>query len=219
MRLLSEVHEDINYITEAKEDGKDNFFIEGVFMQGNFKNRNGRVYPTEILEKEVARYNKEYVDKNRAYGELGHPQGPTINRERVSHMITKLERDGDNFVGKAKIMTETPYGAIVKSLIKEGAQLGVSSRGMGTLSAGKGGVQQVGKDFYLATAGDIVADPSAPLAFVEGIMEEREWIFENGIWSVQQAENMKEQVIKMSVQEVEDKKFKIFETFLNSLNK
>ena len=219
MRLLSEVHEDINYITEAKEDGKDNFFIEGVFMQGNFKNRNGRVYPTEILEKEVARYNKEYVDKNRAYGELGHPQGPTINLERVSHMITKLERDGDNFVGKAKIMTETPYGAIVKSLIKEGAQLGVSSRGMGTLSAGKGGIQQVGKDFYLATAGDIVADPSAPLAFVEGIMEEREWIFENGIWSVQQAENMKEQVIKMSVQEVEDKKFKIFETFLNSLNK
>ena len=219
MRLLSEVHEDINYITEAKEDGKDNFFIEGVFMQGNFKNRNGRVYPTEILEKEVARYNKEYVDKNRAYGELGHPQGPTINLERVSHMITKLERDGDNFVGKAKIMAETPYGAIVKSLIKEGAQLGVSSRGMGTLSAGKGGVQQVGKDFYLATAGDIVADPSAPLAFVEGIMEEREWIFENGIWSVQQAENMKEQVIKMSVQEVEDKKFKIFETFLNSLNK
>ena len=219
MRLLSEVNEEVNYITEATENGKKNFFIEGVFMQGNFKNRNGRVYPTEILEKEVARYNKEYVDKNRAYGELGHPQGPTINLERVSHMITKLERDGDNFVGKAKIMTETPYGAIVKSLIKEGAQLGVSSRGMGTLSAGKGGVQQVGKDFYLATAGDIVADPSAPLAFVEGIMEEREWIFENGIWSVQQAENMKEQVIKMSVQEVEDKKFKIFETFLNSLNK
>ena len=217
MRLLSEVHEDINYITEAKEDGKDNFFIEGVFMQGNFKNRNGRVYPTEILEKEVARYNKEYVDKNRAYGELGHPQGPTINLERVSHMITKLERDGDNFVGKAKIMTETPYGAIVKSLIKEGAQLGVSSRGMGTLSAGKGGVQQVGKDFYLATAGDIVADPSAPLAFVEGIMEEREWIFENGIWTVEQAEKMKSQIVTMSVQEIEDEKFKIFETFLNSI--
>ena len=217
MRLLSEVHEDINYITEAKEDGKDNFFIEGVFMQGNFKNRNGRVYPTEILEKEVARYNKEYVDKNRAYGELGHPQGPTINLERVSHMITKLERDGDNFVGKAKIMTETPYGAIVKSLIKEGAQLGVSSRGMGTLSAGKGGVQQVGKDFYLATAGDIVADPSAPLAFVEGIMEEKEWVFENGIWTVEQAEKMKSQIVTMSVQEIEDEKFKIFETFLNSI--
>ena len=217
MKLLSEVHEDINYITEASENGKDNFFIEGVFMQGNFKNRNGRVYPTEILEKEVGRYNKEYVQKNRAYGELGHPQGPTINLERVSHMITKLERDGDNFVGKAKIMTETPYGAIVKSLIKEGAQLGVSSRGMGTLRAGKGGAQEVGKDFYLATAGDIVADPSAPLAFVEGIMEEREWIFENGIWTVEQAENMKKQVVKMSVEEVEEKKFQIFQSFLNSL--
>ena len=217
MRLLSEVNEEVNYITEATENGKKNFFIEGVFMQGNFKNRNGRVYPTEILEKEVARYNKEYVEKNRAYGELGHPQGPTINLERVSHMITELKKDGDNFVGKAKIMTETPYGAIVKSLIKEGAQLGVSSRGMGTLSAGKGGIQQVGKDFYLATAGDIVADPSAPLAFVEGIMEEKEWVFENGIWTVEQAEKMKSQIVTMSVQEIEDQKFKIFETFLNSI--
>ena len=217
MRLLSEVNEEVNYITEATENGKKNFFIEGVFMQGNFKNRNGRVYPTEILEKEVARYNKEYVEKNRAYGELGHPQGPTINLERVSHMITELKKDGDNFVGKAKIMSETPYGAIVKSLIKEGAQLGVSSRGMGTLSAGKGGVQQVGKDFYLATAGDIVADPSAPLAFVEGIMEEKEWVFENGIWTVEQAEKMKSQIVTMSVQEIEDEKFKIFETFLNSI--
>jgi len=217
MRLLSEVNEEVNYITEATENGKKNFFIEGVFMQGNFKNRNGRVYPTEILEKEVARYNKEYVEKNRAYGELGHPQGPTINLERVSHMITELKKDGDNFVGKAKIMTETPYGAIVKSLIKEGAQLGVSSRGMGTLSAGKGGIQQVGKDFYLATAGDIVADPSAPLAFVEGIMEEKEWVFENGIWTVEQAEKMKSQIVTMSVQEIEDEKFKIFETFLNSI--
>ena len=217
MRLLSEVNEEVNYITEATENGKKNFFIEGVFMQGNFKNRNGRVYPTEILEKEVARYNKEYVEKNRAYGELGHPQGPTINLERVSHMITELKKDGDNFVGKAKIMSETPYGAIVKSLIKEGAQLGVSSRGMGTLSAGKGGIQQVGKDFYLATAGDIVADPSAPLAFVEGIMEEKEWVFENGIWTVEQAEKMKSQIVTMSVQEIEDQKFKIFETFLNSI--
>jgi len=217
MRLLSEVNEEVNYITEATENGKKNFFIEGVFMQGNFKNRNGRVYPTEILEKEVARYNKEYVEKNRAYGELGHPQGPTINLERVSHMITELKKDGDNFVGKAKIMSETPYGAIVKSLIKEGAQLGVSSRGMGTLSAGKGGIQQVGKDFYLATAGDIVADPSAPLAFVEGIMEEKEWVFENGIWTVEQAEKMKSQIVTMSVQEIEDEKFKIFETFLNSI--
>ena len=219
MRLLAEVNEDVHYITEAKEDGKKNYFIEGVFMQGNLKNRNGRVYPVEVLEKEVARYNKEYVNKNRAYGELGHPQGPTINLERVSHLVTELKRDGDNFVGKAKIMTETPYGAIVKSLIKEGAQLGVSSRGMGTLKAGKGGVQEVGNDFYLATAGDIVADPSAPNAFVEGIMEEREWVFENGIWSVQQAEIMKSSMVKMSAKEIEDKKFKIFETFLNSLNR
>lgn len=219
MRLLAEVNEDVHYITEAKEDGKKNYFIEGVFMQGNLKNRNGRVYPVEVLEKEVARYNKEYVDKNRAYGELGHPQGPTINLERVSHLVTELKRDGDNFVGKAKIMTETPYGAIVKSLIKEGAQLGVSSRGMGTLKAGKGGVQEVGNDFYLATAGDIVADPSAPNAFVEGIMEEKEWVFENGIWSVQQAEIMKSSMVKMSAKEIEDKKFKIFETFLNSLNR
>jgi hypothetical protein len=217
MKLLSEVCEDVHYITEAKEDGKSSYFIEGVFMQGNLKNRNGRVYPVEILEKEVARYNKEYIQKNRAYGELGHPQGPTINLERVSHLITKMERDGDNFVGRAKIMSETPYGAIVKSLIKEGAQLGVSSRGMGTLRTGKGGAQEVGKDFYLATAGDIVADPSAPNAFVEGIMEEKEWIFENGIWSVQQAEIMKSQIVKMSAKEVEDKKFQIFETFLNSL--
>lgn len=219
MRLLAEVNEDVHYITEAKEDGKKNYFIEGVFMQGNIKNRNGRIYPVEVLEKEVARYNKEYVDKNRAYGELGHPQGPTINLERVSHLVTELKRDGDNFVGKAKIMTETPYGAIVKSLIKEGAQLGVSSRGMGTLKAGKGGVQEVGNDFYLATAGDIVADPSAPNAFVEGIMEEKEWVFENGIWSVQQAEIMKSSMVKMSAKEIEDKKFKIFETFLNSLNR
>lgn len=219
MKLLSEVNEDIEYITEAKEDGKKNYFIEGVFMQGNLKNRNGRVYPVEVLEKEVARYNKEYVTKNRAYGELGHPQGPTINLERVSHMITELKRDGDNFVGKAKIMTETPYGAIVKSLIDEGAQLGVSSRGMGTLKAGKGGVQEVSKDFYLATAGDIVADPSAPNAFVEGIMEEKEWVFENGIWSVQDAEILKSKMVKMSAKEIEDKKFAMFENFLNSLYK
>ena len=131
MKLITEVIEDINYLTEAKENGKKNYFIEGVFMQGAIKNRNGRMYPTEVLDKEVGRYNKEYVAKNRAYGELGHPQGPTINLERVSHMITKLERNGDNFMGRAKIMTETPYGAIVKSLMDEGAQLGVSSRGMG----------------------------------------------------------------------------------------
>ena len=221
MKLLSEVIEEgIQYITEAKdESGKNNYFIEGVFMQGNIKNRNGRVYPVEVLQKEVARYNKEYVEKKRAYGELGHPQGPTINLERVSHMITDLKQDGDNFVGKAKIMTETPYGGIVKSLIKEGAQLGVSSRGMGTLQMSKNGAQTVGKDFYLATAGDIVADPSAPSAFVNGIMEGTEWVFENGIWTAREAEQVREQVSKMSIKEVEAKKFAIFENFLNSLGK
>jgi len=219
MKLITEITEEVKLLQEEKEDGKKNYFIEGVFMQGNIKNRNGRVYPAEVLEKEVARYNKEYVEKNRAYGELGHPQGPTINLERVSHLITKLERDGDNFVGKAKIMTETPYGGIVKSLINEGAQLGVSSRGMGTLQADKNGVQKVGKDFYLATAGDIVADPSAPSAFVNGIMEGTEWVFENGIWTAREAEMVREQVSKMSVKEVEAKKFQIFENFLNSLKK
>ena len=168
MKLITEVHESIEYISEANEDGEKEFFIEGVFMQANQKNRNGRVYPTEVLQREVTRYNKEYVEKNRAFGELGHPQGPTINLERVSHMIKELKQDGDNFMGKAKIM-DSPYGNIVKNLIREGASLGVSSRGMGSLKA-KNGVNEVQSDFYLATAADIVADPSAPDAFVEGIM-------------------------------------------------
>ena len=222
MKLITEVVEDIQYISEAKESGKKSYFIEGPFMQGNIKNRNGRVYPTEVLDKEVARYNKEYVSKNRAYGELGHPQGPTINLERVSHMITKLERDGDNYIGRAKIMTETPYGAIVKSLMDEGAQLGVSSRGMGSLKQNTKGVAEVQIDFYLATAADIVADPSAPNAFVEGIMEGAEWIFneQNGTWKqIQVADQMRTEMKKMSAAEVEAKKFAMFEQFLNNLIK
>ena len=222
MKLITEVVEDIQYISEAKESGKKSYFIEGPFMQGNIKNRNGRVYPTEVLDKEVARYNKEYVSKNRAYGELGHPQGPTINLERVSHMITKLERDGDNYIGRAKIMTETPYGAIVKSLMDEGAQLGVSSRGMGSLKQNTKGVAEVQNDFYLATAADIVADPSAPNAFVEGIMEGAEWIFneQNGTWKqIQVADQMRTEMKKMSAAEVEAKKFAMFEQFLNNLIK
>lgn len=222
MKLITEVVEDIQYISEAKESGKKSYFIEGPFMQGNIKNRNGRVYPTEVLDKEVARYNKEYVSKNRAYGELGHPQGPTINLERVSHMITKLERDGDNYIGRAKIMTETPYGAIVKSLMDEGAQLGVSSRGMGSLKQNTKGVAEVQNDFYLATAADIVADPSAPNAFVEGIMEGAEWIFneQNGTWKqIQVADQMRTEMKRMSAAEVEAKKFAMFEQFLNNLIK
>lgn len=221
MKLITEVIEDINYLTEAKENGKKSYFIEGPFMQGNIKNRNGRVYPTEVLDKEVGRYNKEYVQKNRAYGELGHPTGPTINLERVSHMITKLERNGDNFIGRAKIMTETPYGAIVKSLMDEGAQLGVSSRGMGSLKANRQGINEVQGDFYLATAADIVADPSAPNAFVNGIMESAEWIFDDsrGVWVQESADKMRTEMRKMSAAEVEAKKFAMFEQFLNSLTK
>ena len=221
MKLITEITEEVKLLQEEKEDGKKNYFIEGVFMQGNIKNRNGRVYPTEVLDKEVGRYNKEYVEKNRAYGELGHPTGPTINLERVSHMITKLERDGDNYIGRAKIMTETPYGGIVKSLMDEGATLGVSSRGMGSLKQSKSGIAEVQNDFYLATAADIVADPSAPNAFVEGIMEGAEWIFNaaRNEWQMVEADKIRTEVRKMSAAEIEGKKFAIFEQFLNSLRR
>ena len=209
MKLITEVHESIEYISEANEDGEKEFFIEGVFMQANQKNRNGRVYPTKVLEREVARYNKEYVEKNRAFGELGHPQGPTINLERVSHMIKSLTKEGDNFMGKAKIM-DSPYGNIVKNLIREGASLGVSSRGMGSLKA-KNGVNEVQSDFYLATAADIVADPSAPDAFVEGIMEGVEWVYEGGKWVEQFVEH------SVSKAELEETKLRVFENFLKRL--
>ena len=218
LKLICEVNEDINYITEEKEeDGKKSYFIEGVFMQGDIKNRNGRMYPSETLAKEVNRYNKEYVQKKRAYGELGHPQGPTINLERVSHMITELKQDGSNFMGKAKIMTETPYGQIVKSLMDEGAQLGVSSRGMGSLKAGKNGAQEVQKDFYLATAADIVADPSAPDAFVNGIMESKEWVWDNGLIREATIADYETKIKKASKADLEDIKLKVFENFLSKL--
>ena len=178
VRLFSEVVEEVQYITEAKEGGGKNYKIKGIFLQADIKNRNGRVYPMAILEKEVARYNKKFINENRAYGELGHPEGPTVNLERVSHMVTELYPDGKNFVGEAKIM-ETPMGKIVKNIMDEGGKLGVSSRGMGSLDQ-KNGVNYVRDDFYLATAADIVADPSAPNAFVEGIMEGKEWVWNNG---------------------------------------
>ena len=178
MKLFSEAVEDVEYICEAKEDGSKSYKIRGIFMQADIKNRNGRVYPMEILQKEVTKYNKNFIKENRAFGELGHPDGPTVNLERVSHMITSLEPNGKNFIGEAKIMG-TPYGKIVKGLIDEGAQLGVSSRGMGSLVQ-RGGMNVVSDDFYIATAADIVADPSAPDAFVEGIMEGKEWVWNNG---------------------------------------
>ncbi len=177
LKLISEAVEEVEYITEEK-DGKKNYKIKGVFMQADIKNRNGRVYPQEVLQKEVAKYNKNFIKENRAFGELGHPDGPTVNLERVSHMITDLYPDGKNFIGEAKIMS-TPMGNIVKNLMDEGAKLGVSSRGMGSLES-RNGANYVKDDFYLATAADIVADPSAPNAFVEGIMEGKEWVWNNG---------------------------------------
>ena len=179
VKLMSEsTLQDVEYITEQNEDGKKNYKIKGIFMQADIKNKNGRVYPMEILQKEVKRYNKEFINEKRAYGELGHPEGPTVNLERASHMITALYPDGKNFVGEAKVLS-TPMGNIVKSLMDEGAKLGVSSRGMGSLEQ-KNGANYVRDDFYLATAADIVSDPSAPSAFVEGIMEGKEWVWTHG---------------------------------------
>ena len=218
MKLITEMIEsDVQFITEAKEDGGKNYFIEGVFMQGEIKNRNGRKYPINTLLKEVKRYNKEYVEQNRAYGELGHPQGPTINLERVSHMIKELHQDGNNIMGRAKIMTETPMGKIVKNLMDEGAKLGVSSRGMGTLKQDRDGTNVVSSDFQLATAADIVADPSAPDAFVEGIMEGVEWLQVDDRWVPQYIEKTQEEIKKASRTELQEAKVAAFTKFLKQL--
>ena len=214
MKLISEEISNAEYLIEEK-NGKKEYKIRGVFLQSEIKNRNGRVYPKHILDKEVRRYNAEFINKNRAFGELGHPDGPTVNLERVSHMVKKLYPDGDNFIGEAKIMN-TPYGKIVKGLIDEGAQLGVSSRGMGSLDQ-RGGVNYVGKDFYLATAADIVADPSAPDAFVEGIMENKEWVWDNGVLVEKEIEAWKLELIKTKKRSLEEQKLKIFDSFLKKL--
>jgi hypothetical protein len=193
VKLMSEsTQNDLEYITEAKENGKKDYKIKGIFMQADIKNKNGRVYPMEILQKEVKRYDKEFIQEKRAYGELGHPEGPTVNLERASHMITALYQDGKNFMGEAKILG-TPMGNIVKSLMDEGARLGVSSRGMGSLEE-KGGINYVRSDFYLATAADIVSDPSAPSAFVEGIMEGKEWVWTHGALIESDLVEMKERI-------------------------
>ena len=193
VKLMSEsTLQDVEYITEQNEDGKKNYKIKGVFMQADIKNKNGRVYPMEILQKEVKRYNKEFINEKRAYGELGHPEGPTVNLERASHMITALYPDGKNFIGEAKVLS-TPMGEIVKSLMDEGAKLGVSSRGMGSLEQ-KNGANYVRDDFYLATAADIDSDPSAPSAFVEGIMEGKEWVWTHGALLEADLVEMKERI-------------------------
>ena len=215
MKLIKEHTEEVKYLVEEKLGKGKEYFIEGIFLQSNLKNRNGRVYPTEILDKEVKRYNEEYVTKNRAFGELGHPDSPTINLDRVSHMIKELRRDGDNFIGKAKIM-DTPYGKIVKSLIDEGATLGVSSRGMGSLSS-KGGVSMVQNDFTLATAADIVADPSAPNAFVEGVMESKEWVMVDGKFVEKDLLEAQRIIRKTSSKNLNEAKLKLFADFLNKI--
>ena len=197
MKLISEEATNVEFLTETSKSGGKNYFIEGIFMQANKKNRNGRIYPTEILQKEAKRYTTEFIKKKRAFGELGHPDGPTVNLERVSHMIEELEEVDQNFMGRAKIL-DTPYGKIVKNLIDEGAQLGVSSRGMGSLKPGGNGVSEVQGDFYLATAADIVADPSAPDAFVHGIMEGKEWIWDNGLLKETQIQEYKDKIEKSS---------------------
>ena len=194
MRLISENFvDDVEYITEQDEKtGKKNYKLKGVFMQSEIKNRNGRVYPFEVLDKEVKRYNKEFIDENRAYGELGHPDGPTVNLDKVSHMVTSLQPDGKNFIGEAKVMS-TPMGNIVKNIMDDGGKLAVSSRGMGSLTK-KNGANYVIADFYLATAADIVAAPSAPNAFVQGIMEGKEWVWNNGLLQEQEVARIKDEM-------------------------
>ena len=214
MKLITETTENIEVITEEKGSGKD-YKIRGIFLQGDIKNRNGRVYPVSVLAKEVNRYNKEFVEKKRAFGELGHPDGPTVNLERVSHMITSLKPEGRNFIGEAKIM-DTPYGKIVKNLIDEGAQLGVSSRGMGSMKQ-VNGKNVINNDFYLATAADIVADPSAPDAFVEGIMEGKEWVWDNGVLKSMEVELYKEEIEKTKRHELATVKADIFKDFIKKL--
>ena len=218
MKLIREEIESVKVITEAKKGGGKSLYIEGVFLQGNIKNRNGRMYPMETLQREVGRYMKEHVTTGRALGELGHPDGPTVNLDRVSHKITSLKESGTNFIGRAKILESTPMGKIASSLLSEGVKLGVSSRGIGSLKPTKEGFNVVGEDFMLATAADIVADPSAPDAFVEGIMEGKEWIWEGSILREKKAEEMKARIDAAAGQKVlEEQKLNLFNEFINSL--
>jgi hypothetical protein len=214
MKLIKEINETVNYLSESK-DGKKELFIEGPFLVAERKNRNGRLYEYNTMKKEVHRYTEEYINKNRAFGELGHPDSPTINLDRVSHMIVGLREDGNQWIGKAKIL-ETPMGNIARQLIEGGAQLGVSSRGMGSLK-NINGVNVVQPDFYLATAADIVADPSAPGAFVQGIMEGKEWMLVNGVWTeVDHAEAVRE-IKHASKSEIEAVSLRIWENFIKKL--
>ena len=212
MKLITELTQDLQYITESKETGGKNVFIEGIFMQANKPNRNGRVYPRHIMEKEVARY-QDLISEKRSLGELGHPANPTLNLDKVSHLISELKFDGDNVIGRAKIL-DTPMGKIAKNFIEEGVRLGVSSRGLGSLKMNKQGVNEVQDDFHLATV-DIVADPSAPDAFVQGIMENREWMYVDGKGWV--AEEIKQSIKNMSTATLQEQKLQLFEKWLHSV--
>jgi len=217
MKLITELVEDVRLISEAKETGGKDYYIEGVFLQADIKNRNGRIYPIEILENEVSRYSREVIAKNRAFGELGHPSGPSINLERVSHIITELYRDNKNFIGKARL-AKTPMGEIARGIMESGGRVGVSSRAMGSLKEEKG-VMVVQKDLKLSTAADIVADPSAPDAFVNGIMEGVEWIYDpvKGTWLEEKLHNTRNNLRKMSMSKIEEQRLTIMENYLTSL--
>jgi len=216
MKLIREEIESVDFIVEEK-GGKKHMYIEGIFLQGNICNRNGRMYQMEGLRREVQRYTENHINSGRALGELGHPDGPTVNLDRVSHKIISLKEDGNNFIGKAKILS-TPMGNIAKSLIGEGVKLGVSSRGIGSLKQSRDGINIVGDDFMLATAADIVADPSAPDAFVEGIMEGKEWVWDGGILREQAAKKTYKQINTLVTQgQLDEKKLDLFNNFLNSL--
>jgi hypothetical protein len=217
MKLFTELVEDVQLISEAKESGGKDYYIEGIFLQANIKNRNGRMYPVEVLETEVKRYVKEVVDKNRAFGELGHPSGPSINLDRVSHIITELNRDGSNFIGRAKL-SKTPMGEIARGIMESGGQLGVSSRAMGSLKEEKG-MMVVQSDLRLSTAADIVADPSAPDAFVNGIMEGVEWLYDpiKDTWLEQKLHDTKKKIHNMTKSKLEEQRMAILEDYIASL--
>lgn len=219
MKLIADlITEEINFFTEEKEDGIKEHYIEGIFLQSNIKNRNGRIYPKSVLENEVNRYTKEMVNNNRAWGELNHPAGPTINLDRVSHIITEIKQDGDDFHGKAKII-DTPMGNIVKGLLKSGGKLGVSSRGMGSLKPIKEGLMEVQNDYHIATAADIVSDPSAPKAFINGIMEGVEFFYDSSTdsWLMEKTEVLRKSLNKMNIKEIEEKRLVIFEDYIANL--
>ena len=214
MKLIKELNEEVDYLVEENE-GKKSHYIQGVFLQSEITNRNGRMYPKSVLDREVKNYSEKYIKTNRALGELGHPEGPTVNLDRVSHKITELKEDGNNFVGKAKLL-DTPMGNIAKNLLGEGVKLGVSSRGMGTLKR-ENGSSVVGEDFMLATAADIVSDPSAPDAFVEGVMEGKEWVWENGRLAEKDVAAIKHELDHATLINIQEKKISAFETFIKGL--